>query len=662
MTRDPESGLKKNHLIGDIRFSNIHFSYPSRPDVQVLDGLSFNVMHGQTVALVGPSGSGKSTCVQLLQRFYDPNSGSVLIDDNQVEEYNLKWLRQQIGVINQEPVLFQATIRENILLGCESATDEEVQKAAKIANAHNFIMSFPEKYETLVGQHGASLSGGQKQRIAIARALIRDPKILILDEATSALDNESERLVQEALYRVAESRTTLVITHRLSTIRNADKIVVIKNGKIIEEGNHEALMHMQGAYYDLVEAQKLNMNEEDNEQLEFQKVTTIIRPNQTDNEHLDERKISNSAIVNHNSLVYYPVDEVTRSVKVYEDFQETNKAIKKEKKINPTLAMLIMNKPEWLLIVIGCVACICNGGVVPGLGIVLSKLIASVLFAWSGESLTKQIRAKTFRSILRQDVAFIDDPKNNTGALCARLATEASAVQSAIGVRMGNILQNITTLGSHVAFVGASGSGKTTCIQLIERLYDVADGCLLVDSKDIRTLNLQWYRSQIGIVSQEPILFNMSIQDNIAYGDNSRSNIPLDEIIRAAQNANIHDFIQSLPDGYQTNCGPRGTQLSGGQKQRIAIARALLRNPKILLLDEATSALDSESEKTVQETLNRVQQNRTSITIAHRLSTIQNANVICVLHNGDIVESGTHGELLALRGRYYRLVHRKLEH
>ncbi|CAF3853767.1 unnamed protein product, partial [Rotaria sp. Silwood1] len=296
MTRDPESGLKKNHLIGDIRFSNIHFSYPSRPDVQVLDGLSFNVMHGQTVALVGPSGSGKSTCVQLLQRFYDPNSGSVLIDDNQVEEYNLKWLRQQIGVINQEPVLFQATIRENILLGCESATDEEVQKAAKIANAHNFIMSFPEKYETLLGQHGASLSGGQKQRIAIARALIRDPKILILDEATSALDNESERLVQEALYRVAESRTMLVIAHRLSTIRNADKIVVIKNGKIIEEGNHEALMLMQGAYYDLVEAQKLNMNEEDNEQLESQEVTTIIHPNQTDNGHLNERKISNSAI------------------------------------------------------------------------------------------------------------------------------------------------------------------------------------------------------------------------------------------------------------------------------------------------------------------------------------------------------------------------------
>ncbi|CAF4083840.1 unnamed protein product, partial [Adineta steineri] len=209
--------------------------------------------------------------------------------------------------------------------------------------------------------------------------------------------------------------------------------------------------------------------------------------------------------------------------------------------------------------------------------------------------------------------------------------------------------------------VRTSGCGKSTTIQLIERFYDANIGRLLVDSKDVRSLNLQWYRSQIGIVSQEPVLFNMSIRENIAYGNNNRTEIPLDEIIEAAKNANIHDFIQQLPDGYATNCGARGTQLSGGQKQRIAIARALLRNPKILLLDEATSALDSESEKIVQEALDRAQENRTSITIAHRLSTIQNANMICVIHNGIIAESGTHEELLSLRNHYYRLVQQTLK-
>ncbi|CAF1515567.1 unnamed protein product [Rotaria sordida] len=215
--------------------------------------------------------------------------------------------------------------------------------------------------------------------------------------------------------------------------------------------------------------------------------------------------------------------------------------------------------------------------------------------------------------------------------------------------------------GQKVAFVGRSGCGKSTTMQLIERFYDPNVGRLLVDSKDVRSLNLQWYRSQIGIVSQESVLFDMSIRENIAYGDNSRTDIPLDEIIQAAINANIHDFIQLLPYRYETNCGPKGTQLSGGQKQRIAIARALLRNPKILLLDEATSALDSESEKIVQQALDRAQQNRTSITIAHRLSTIQNTDLICVIHNGVIVESGNHEELLACNGRYFRLIQRTLK-
>ncbi|CAF1356644.1 unnamed protein product [Rotaria sordida] len=715
-----EIGLKKADLIGNIDFSNVFFSYPSRPDIPILNGISFNVKHAQTIALVGSSGSGKSTCIQLLQRFYDPYSGSIIIDGNQINQYNLNWLRQQIGVVSQEPVLFHTTIRQNILFGHDSATDEELHQAAKIANAHNFIMTLPDKYETQIGERGATLSGGQKQRIAIARALIRNPKILLLDEATSALDNESEKIVQEALDRAAQNRTTFVIAHRLSTIRYADKIIVMEKGKIVEEGDHETLMKIKGVYCELVEQQRLRQAEEDeDEEEEFEQKDRATSMSFCDR-------------VRSNSL-----DVLSKRA---------------------------------------------------------STIISSYLFACSGEILTKRLRSKAFRAILRQEPAYFDQENHSTGALCTRLAIEASAVQGASGVHFGIIFQSLISMISGIilgfvfswqltllimgflpvllfgsisrirltarfeskdnkilenagkvavetiqnirtvmqltkedhfyneycqliniiyrsslkrahlssiifalsnsitffttaAFIalGAflvdqntitfqdmymvfnsvamlaqyasrSGGGKSTIIQLMERFYDPSFGSLLIDSKDLRSLNLQWYRSQIGIVSQESILFDMSIRENIAYGDNSRTDIPLDEIIQAAKNANIHHFIQSLPHGYETNCGTKGTQLSGGQKQRIAIARALIRNPKILLLDEATSALDSQSEKMVQEALDYAQQNRTSITIAHRLSTIQNADMICVIHNGSIVESGNHEQLLARNGRYFRLI------
>ncbi|CAF3925575.1 unnamed protein product [Rotaria sp. Silwood1] len=885
---DIETGLKKDHLIGDIHFSNVHFSYPSRPDIKVLNGISFDVKRGQTTALVGSSGSGKSTCVQLLQRFYDFDSGAIFIDDHQIIEYNLKWLRQHIGVVSQEPVLFQATIRENILLGKDDATNDEVEEAAKIANAHGFIMALPDKYETQVGERGATLSGGQKQRIAIARALIRNPKILLLDEATSALDNESEKIVQDALDRAAEGRTTLVIAHRLSTIRDADKIIVMHKGEVVEEGYHELLMRTRGTYFDLVEQQNLLKVEEKEQLTTIEKQESIgpIAVHQTEEIQSNFLRklastISNSTLHIIHSLYGKEnnsiIDEDANQAEEEEDIEIEKKKVKKP---NAFLQMLKMNRSEWKFITIGCIACICNGGMRLALAIVLTKLITYFLFACSGEALTKRLRSKIFHTILRQEIGYFDDPNNNTGALCTRLATEASAVQSATGIRIGLILQSFASLGvgiivafvfswqftlvilgfvpllivggllksylitgfsskdkklfedvgkvtvesiqnirtvvqltkedhfyekycsfleipyqssikrahvcglffalansviyfmlaalfrlgayllsihttsledlllclgcilfgaqsvgktvsmspnytkavhaaekifeflnrkpimdnssrdgdeisnfngqfefndvcfiypnrpesiilrnfklkirpgQQVALVGTSGSGKSTVIQLIERFYDTNIGQLLIDSKDIRSLNLQWYRSQIGIVSQEPVLFDMSIRENIAYGDNSRNGIPIEEIIEAAKNANVHDFIQKLPQGYETNCGTKGTQLSGGEKQRIAIARALIRNPKILLFDEATSALDSENEKIVQKALDQAQKNRTSITIAHRLSTIQNADMICVLHNGTIVECGTHQELFALGGHYYHSVLGKLK-
>ncbi|RWS03318.1 ATP-binding cassette sub-family B member 5-like protein [Dinothrombium tinctorium] len=212
--------------------------------------------------------------------------------------------------------------------------------------------------------------------------------------------------------------------------------------------------------------------------------------------------------------------------------------------------------------------------------------------------------------------------------------------------------------GQTVALVGGSGCGKSTCIQLIERFYDCDLGEVCVDGVNVEHLNLCWLRSKIGFVQQEPTLFSYSILENIAYGDNSRS-IPMEEIIEAAKKANIHNFIENLPQGYATNVGDKGSQLSGGQKQRIAIARALIRNPSILLLDEATSALDSESEKIVQEALDEAMKGRTSLVIAHRLSTIQNADKIIVLKDGKVIEEGNHQTLLAKRGAYFELLNRQ---
>jgi ABC-type multidrug transport system fused ATPase/permease subunit len=234
---------------GDVEFNEVNFFYPSRKELQVINGLSFTVKQGETIAIIGPSGAGKSTLVQLLLRFYDPVSGTIFIDGKNSKEYSLTQLRSQMALVPQEVLLFGGTIMENMLYGKHDATETEVMDAARKANAHDFIMSFPEKYNTIVGERGVSLSGGQRQRVAIARAVLRNPAILILDEATSSLDSESERLVQEALDKLMEGRTSFVIAHRLSTIRKADKILVLEKGKLKEIGNHEQLMQINDGLY-----------------------------------------------------------------------------------------------------------------------------------------------------------------------------------------------------------------------------------------------------------------------------------------------------------------------------------------------------------------------------------------------------------------------------
>jgi ABC-type multidrug transport system fused ATPase/permease subunit len=241
---------------GEIEFKNVSFNYPTRPEFEVLKSISFQVKSGETIALVGSSGSGKSTIASLILRFYDPQGGEIIIDGRNSRDIPLTELRRQIAIVPQDVILFAGTIRDNILYGNPACSEAEVEEAARKANAYDFIESFPDKFNTLVGERGIQLSGGQRQRIAIARAVLKNPSILILDEATSSLDSESEKLVQEALDKLMVGRTSVVIAHRLATIRNADRIVVLQKGVVLETGTHgELITKEEGLYHKLSKMQ-----------------------------------------------------------------------------------------------------------------------------------------------------------------------------------------------------------------------------------------------------------------------------------------------------------------------------------------------------------------------------------------------------------------------
>ncbi len=250
----------KNKIEGEITFDNVHFAYPSRRDIEVLKGVSFRAKRGDQIAIVGPSGAGKTTITQLIYRFYENYTGTISVDGKDIKSFDLTEYRSQLAIVPQEVMLFGGSIKENIAYGKPGADDDEIFEAAKKANALEFIESFPEKFDTLVGDRGIQLSGGQRQRIAIARAILKDPKILILDEATSALDSESEQLVQQALDVLMKNRTSIIIAHRLSTIKNAQNILVLDNGKIIEQGTHNELLQKEnGVYKKLSELQFTNL-------------------------------------------------------------------------------------------------------------------------------------------------------------------------------------------------------------------------------------------------------------------------------------------------------------------------------------------------------------------------------------------------------------------
>ncbi|ORY01608.1 ABC multidrug transporter Mdr1 [Basidiobolus meristosporus CBS 931.73] len=477
-----EAGIKPTQPTqGLIEARNIFFHYPSRPDVPILKGISLSIEPGHTVALVGASGSGKSTIIQLLERFYDPIQGGILLDGTPIEDLNVHWLRRQIGLVSQEPTLFRCTIAENVAHGLigtphENASPEKkmelIKEACKMANAHDFITMLPDQYDTHVGERGFLLSGGQKQRIAIARAIVKDPRILLLDEATSALDTQSEGIVQQALDRASSGRTTIVIAHRLSTIRNANQIIVMEKGDIVEQGTHKSLIEAKGAYYKLVELQKIARKDDD-------EVDGTLPPEDTD---LSAVKSIDSQL--RRKTTVQSMHSTGNQLSLENGDEEKNHSL-----IYVIYRVYLLSKPELSFMLLGLAGSVVSGLVTPIFAILFSKIIAvmsptnptlikdinfwasmfliiaccafisntaqGTFFGIAGERLIERIRSKTFNAMLRQEIGWFDRDSNNTGALVSALSTDATHVQGVSGVTLGTILQVFCTIvgGFIIGFV-----------------------------------------------------------------------------------------------------------------------------------------------------------------------------------------------------------------
>ncbi|KAJ3044978.1 Multidrug resistance protein 1 [Rhizophlyctis rosea] len=493
---DDPSGQSPATVNGLIEFKDVAFKYPTRQDVQVLEGFDLRIEPGMTVALVGMSGSGKSTVVKLVERFYDPTAGVVKLDGIDLKELNVGWLRKQIGMVQQEPILFDTTVRQNILYGLKDPLstfspqdlDQMVESACKAAHAWTFITQLPKGFETPVGEAGSLLSGGQKQRIAIARAIISNPKILLLDEATSALDTTSERIVQRALESAQKGRTTIVIAHRLSTIRNADLVVVMDKGRVVERGGHEELVGKGGIYAELVRAQEVrggggDRHEESDEKVEVEeKVEAKELGHMVVEVQADRRKSVGSQ-----KVVASKADK--EGEESDDDYDKKRKELYKNKKVDMWRIMK-MGAPEWWLSLIGFIGSAISGIWFPIFSIVFGKIITvfsetdltklqkdanfwSLMFVLlgifsfsttfaniggfrtAGDKLTTRIRATTFRKLVRMNMAFYDEEGHESGRLCARLGEDATLVQGLTGQSMGRIVNLCVTAvaGLVIAFL-----------------------------------------------------------------------------------------------------------------------------------------------------------------------------------------------------------------
>ncbi|KAH6698866.1 multidrug resistance protein [Verticillium dahliae] len=959
---------------GDIVLENVNFVYPTRPDVKVLEGLNLCFPAGKVTAIVGPSGSGKSTIVGILERWYEFNgdpvtnqlvrcnrnppwyaswltsqvlwlrNGLVTVGGHKLSDIDPKWWRNQIGLVQQDNALFNTTIYKNVehgLIGTEWECEVDhvkaqlVEEACRDAFADEFIARLPDGYQTAVGESGIKLSGGQRQRLAIARAIVKKPKVLILDEATSSIDVRSEQIVQAALDRACRGRTTIVIAHRLGTIKKAHNIMLLRHGKVIQQGTHESLMEeVGGAYHALATAQQLDMGSGAHSDLDssscdlgtgeksaYAEETDILG-------EFDEKAVSQdrrSRRRSRDSWRGLDFDDDDSGDDLLDAEESLLRVIKGpdqrpgrfDRLLRPfgSFGTLLSEQtsrwPVYTVILIGALGA---GASTPLQAYLFANLVSLFSFwgsflmemadywclwffylavgvglsylalCWSttsiGFGITRAYRKEYFANMLSKSASFFDAETNSAGALTARLATDPTQLQQLLGTNMAFALVSVFNVvgcvvvglvfgwkltivalctstplivaamyyrvrhemgfeamnnavfaesakfasesiaamrtvssltmeagicgryenllrdhigaafrksvfsvmlfsfsdsisllcmafvlwygghllarheyspfqymivyiavvqggmsagqwlsygpnianataaadrilamrehddddvdadsvgsrqlddvpdekGVHVEFknvwfnyptrpgpvlkglslqikrgqfaaiVGPSGSGKTTVISLLERFYSVETGTIAINAQNILSLNLRTHRLNLSLVSQEANIFSGSLRANILLGVPNESSVTDADLHRAARDAGLHDFIASLPEGYDTPVGAAGVALSGGQKQRVSIARALIRRPELLLLDEATSSLDSETEREVQAVFDAAKGQRTMITVAHRLATVQNADIIFVMADGQIVEKGDHAALIAKRGMYFQMV------
>lgn len=510
---DSDAGDRLDVVKGAVELRNVRHIYPSRPEVLVMEDVSLNIPEGKTTALVGASGSGKSTIIGLVERFYDPVGGQVLLDGVDIRTLNIRWLREHISLVQQEPVLFATSIENNIrhgLLGTEhmKLSEERIKDmvvhAAKMANAHDFILALPEGYETNVGERGFLLSGGQKQRIAIARAVVSDPQILLLDEATSALDTKSEGVVQAALDKASQGRTTIVIAHRLSTIKHADNIVVMSDGRIIEQGKHDDLLEKKGAYYSLTEAQKIMATAKEKEGERAEEDAASVLDELEKEPHSPGSPLATSSKEKSIDVDGDPndLDPASRLRRTQTGKSASSKVLE-GKKEQPaphyslwTLLKLVgsYNRNEWSIMLFGFFCCVIAGGGNPTQAVFFAKSIAALslpppfydelrsrmdFWCWMyfmlamtqllsmggqgaalgfcSEKLIHRARYQSFKTMLRQDIQFFDREENNAGALTTFLSTETTHLAGLSGPTLGTILSVSTTLVASIVLAISIG-------------------------------------------------------------------------------------------------------------------------------------------------------------------------------------------------------------
>ncbi|KAI1378416.1 putative ABC multidrug transporter [Hypoxylon crocopeplum] len=941
---------------GDVKLENVDFTYPSRPDVPVIQDVTLHLPSGQHTAIVGLSGSGKSTIAGLLTRLYDPDQGAVYVDGRNIRDVNVRQLRSFVGLVQQDPLLLDRSVLENIALGlinsprpehaflqsvilgtqlsqiAEAVRDGQdiavaaesygtlaleivrlVQRAASLADAEAFLGNLEYGFGTTVGPNGDLLSGGQKQRVALARALVKDPKILVLDEATSSLDSASEWRIQNAIEQVSAGRTVISIAHRLATVKNADNIVVMRNGKVIEQGSHVDLIVRDGEYAALVRLQNIGS---ETSSVSTAKGSSVKGTNSSD---IDLEKVSQSLTTDEEKASNSASAEVEREV-------EEKKATPSDRS-RPTWAtiksMAATTRPYLLWLFVAFFASIIVGGTYSGSAVIFGNTIGALspcnsedairaagsffglmffvlaiaeffangiswsAFGWVAQKVLYRIRVLSFRSLFEQDLQWHQSENRTPSMLLSYITSDSAAVEGLTGSIIGSVfsiavnflvaviltlivawkiaivclatvplmlgsgimqmrilsrfaerhekafsksvgitVEAVTSIktvaalsleqevlgtyrrslsaprnemtrsslwanlflaiaysisnliyafiywwgakqiieshytqvqffivliallvsaqlwgqlftlapevtragravgkifdlidlgssetlsakesnacdpeaaveskravvpnarglavsfkqvkfsyparlnrqvlkgldieirpGQFCALVGPSGAGKSTVISLLERMYSVESGAIEVDGVDVSAKKVPVFRDDIGLVPQESVLFDGSIRFNVSLGARPGTEPSNADIEEACRLANIHDTIVGLPDGYDTQCGPSGGQLSGGQKQRLSIARALVRKPRLLLLDESTSALDAESERLLQDGLEKATRGITVVAIAHRLHTIRRADVIFMIEDGRCVEKGSHEELL-VRSESYRV-------